>query len=74
MDKDKVVELISSLVLEPGFVLVPQDRHEELLRAEAERDIVVGIVTDLEVQDYSVRSTLKSVLRRYIKAGTDDAQ
>lgn len=74
MDEKKVTDLIASLMLEPGFVLVPQDRHEELLRAEAERDIVVGVVTDPAMQDYAVRPTLKSVLRRYIKAGTDDAQ
>ena len=74
MDEKKTTDLIARLMLEPGFVLVPQDRHEELLRAEAERDIVVGVVSDPDLQDYSLRPTLKSVLRRYIKAGTDNAQ
>ena len=74
MDEKKTTDLIARLMLEPGFVLVPQDRHEELIRAEAERDIVVGMVTDPTMQDYALRPALKSVLRRYIKAGTDDAQ
>lgn len=33
-------ELVADLMLEPGFVLVPQDRYEELIRAETERDVL----------------------------------
>lgn len=33
-------ELVADLILDPGFVLVPQDRYEELIRAETERDVL----------------------------------
>ena len=33
-------ELVADLMLDPGFVLVPQDRYEELIRAETERDVL----------------------------------
>lgn len=39
-------ELLAQLCLEPGFVLVPQDRFEELIRAEAERDILEAVITN----------------------------
>ena len=32
--------LVSDLMLDIGFVLVPQDRYEELIRAETERDVL----------------------------------
>ena len=30
--------------LDPGFVLVPQDRYEELIRAETERDVLEATI------------------------------
>lgn len=38
--KKTPAELVADLMLDPGFVLVPQDRYEELIRAETERDIL----------------------------------
>lgn len=35
--KKTPAELVADLMLDPGFVLVPQDRYEELIRAETER-------------------------------------
>ena len=37
-DKKTPAELVADLMLDPGFVLAPQDRYEELVRAETERD------------------------------------
>ena len=31
-------------MLDPGFVLVPQDRYEELIRAETERDVLEATI------------------------------
>ena len=38
-------ELVASLCLDPGFVLVPQDRYEELIRAETERDVLEATIS-----------------------------
>lgn len=38
--KKTPAELVADLMLDPGFVLVPQDRYEELIRAETERDVL----------------------------------
>ena len=38
--KKTTAELVADLMLDPGFVLVPQDRYEELIRAETERDVL----------------------------------
>ena len=47
MDEKRSLEkLLAQLCLEPGFVLVPQDRFEELVRAEAERDILEAVITN----------------------------
>lgn len=45
-EKRSPEELLAQLCLEPGFVLVPQDRFEELIRAEAERDILEAVITN----------------------------
>lgn len=37
-------ELVADLMLDPGFVLVPQDRYEELIRAETERDVLEATI------------------------------
>ena len=39
-EKKEPAELVADLMLDPGFVLVPQDRYEELVRAETERDLL----------------------------------
>lgn len=39
-EKKTPADLVASLFLDPGFVLVPQDRYEELVRAETERDVL----------------------------------
>ena len=43
-EKRSPEELLAQLCLEPGFVLVPQDRFEELVRAEAERDVLEVVI------------------------------
>ena len=43
-EKRSPEELLAQLCLEPGFVLVPQDRFEELVRAEAERDVLMAAI------------------------------
>ena len=43
-EKRSPEELLAQLCLEPGFVLVPQDRFEELVRAEAERDVLEATI------------------------------
>ena len=46
MDNDRKTpaELVANLCLDPGFVLVPQDRYEELVRAELERDVLEATI------------------------------
>lgn len=45
MDEKKTpAELVADLCLDPGFVLVPQDRYEELIRAETERDVLEATI------------------------------
>lgn len=43
-DKKTPAELVADLCLDPGFVLVPQDRYEELIRAETERDVLEATI------------------------------
>lgn len=45
-EKRSPEELLAQLCLEPGFVLVPRDRFEELVRAEAERDVLEVVILD----------------------------
>ena len=40
MEDNKILESVAKLFMEPVFVLVPQDRYEELVRAEMQRDMV----------------------------------
>nr|DAH43286.1 MAG TPA: hypothetical protein [Caudoviricetes sp.] len=42
--KNATAELVANLMLDPGFVLVPQDRYEELICAEKERDILSAVL------------------------------
>ncbi|MBM6974697.1 hypothetical protein [Intestinimonas butyriciproducens] len=52
-------ELIGMLCLEPGFTLVPQDRFEELVRAEAERDVLEAVLSS--DKSYNANDVMKSI-------------
>lgn len=43
-EKKTPAELVADLCLDPGFVLVPQDIYEELIRAETERDVLEATI------------------------------
>ena len=58
-EKRSPEELLAQLCLEPGFVLVPQDRFEELVRAEAERDVLEATI--LGENKYSVGTVLEAI-------------
>lgn len=58
-EKRSLEELLAQLCLEPGFVLVPQDRFEELVRAEAERDVLEATI--LGENKYAVGAVLDSI-------------
>lgn len=58
-EKRSLEELLAQLCLEPGFVLVPQDRFEELVRAEAERDVLEATI--LGGNKYAVGTVLDSI-------------
>ena len=58
-DKRTAEELVAQLCLEPGFVLVPQDRFEELVRAEAERDVLEATI--LGENRYAVGTVLDAI-------------
>ena len=48
--KKTPAELVADLMLDPGFVLVPQDRYEELIRAETERDVLEATIKGEKLQ------------------------
>lgn len=58
-DKKTPAELVADLMLDPGFVLVPQDRYEELVRAEAERDVLEATI--LGENKYAVGTVLDAI-------------
>lgn len=59
-DKKAPAELVADLMLDPGFVLVPQDRYEELIRAETERDVMEATLSgDMK---YSIDTVMKAIL------------
>ena len=58
-DKKTPAELVADLMLDPGFVLVPQDRYEELIRAETERDVMEATI--LGENKYSVGTVLEAI-------------
>lgn len=57
--KKTPAELVADLMLDPGFVLVPQDRYEELIRAETERDVLEATIKG--ENSYSVGRVLDSI-------------
>lgn len=58
-DKKTTAELVADLMLDPGFVLVPQDRYEELVRAETERDVLEATITG--ENNYSVSTVMEAI-------------
>ena len=58
-EKRSPEELLAQLCLEPGFVLVPQDRFEELVRAEAERDVLEVVI--LGDKNYNVDVVMAAI-------------
>ena len=55
--KKTPAELVADLMLDPGFVLVPQDRYEELIRAETERDVLEATIKG----EYNVERVLDAI-------------
>lgn len=77
-DKKTPAELVADLCLDPGFVLVPQDRYEELIRAETERDVLEATIKS---DKYFVGTIMDAILYARSKVsipekpeGEDDAQ
>lgn len=58
-DKKTPAELVADLMLDPGFVLVPQDRYEELVRAETERDVLEATITG--ENKYSISTVMEAI-------------
>ena len=58
-EKRSPEELLAQLCWEPGFVLVPQDRFEELVRAEAERDVLEVVI--LGDKNYNVDVVMAAI-------------
>lgn len=57
--KKTPAELVADLMLDPGFVLVPQDRYEELIRAETERDVLEATIKG--ENSYNVERALDAI-------------
>lgn len=58
-NKKTPAELVADLMLDPGFVLVPQDRYEELIRAEIERDVLEATIEG--ENSYNAERVLKAI-------------
>lgn len=58
-EKKSPAELVADLCLDPGFVLVPQDRYEELIRAETERDVLEAVIAGKS--SYSVDTVMDAI-------------
>lgn len=73
-EKRSPEELLAQLCLEPGFVLVPQDRFEELVRAEAERDVLEATI--LGENRYAVGTVLDAIkkARNKVLLGKPEAE
>lgn len=62
--KKTPAELVADLMLDPGFVLVPQDRYEELIRAETERDVLEATIkgeNSYNVEEFSMPFSRRAV-------------
>lgn len=79
-EKKSPTELVADLCLDPGFVLVPQDRYEELIRAETERDVLEAVIDGKS--SYGISTVIDAIRAARKKAfappekpeGEDDAQ
>lgn len=60
-DKKTPTDLIANLILDPGFVLIPQDRYEEMVRAETERDVLEATI--LGENMYNIETIMKAILQ-----------
>lgn len=58
-NKKTPAELVADLMLDPGFVLVPQDRFEELIRAETERNVLEETI--MGNNSYNADKVLESI-------------
>ena len=71
--KKTPAELVADLMLDPGFVLVPQDRYEELVRAETERDVLEATIKG--ENSYNVDRVLAAIQRaRKVSAAALNAE
>lgn len=57
--KKDPAELVADLCLDPGFVLVPQDRYEELIRAETERDVLEATIEG--TNSYNIEKVMDAI-------------
>lgn len=79
-EKKDPAELVANLCLDSGFVLVPQDRYEELIRAETERDVLEVVITGEKSYNVDVvMGAIKDARRKAFAPpekpeGEDDAQ
>lgn len=79
-EKKSPAELVADLCLDPGFVLVPQDRYEELIRAETERDVLEAVIDGkssygIDTVTDAIRAARKKAFAPPEKPeGEDDAQ
>lgn len=58
MNQKTALELVAELVLDPGFLLVPKDRYEELIRAEMERDVLEATIAK---DKYGIDATMEAI-------------
>lgn len=79
-DNTKATEnLFAELCLDPGFVLVPQDRYEELIRAEVERDVMEATVVgenryQIDTVVTAIKTARKALYLPRCKAETEEAE
>lgn len=79
MDDNKYpAELDADLHLDPGFILIPYQRYEDLIRAETERDVLEATIRS---DKYSADTVMTAILYARSKAsipekpeGESDAQ
>lgn len=60
-DEKTPAELVAALMLDPGFALVPQDRYEELVRAETERDVLEATI--MGENKYGASTVMEAIRR-----------
>lgn len=60
VEKKEPAELVADLCLDPGFVLVPQDRYEELIRTETELNVLEATI--MGEKRYNVDTIMEAIL------------